>query len=152
MTYAINTYRLPTRLFVVGGQELKSSEGTTQGDPLSMAIYAISLQPLITSLQNASSTKQCWYADDASGAGIATELKKWWDALMTKGPDYGYNPKDDKCWLIAKPEKEEIVREAFKDTEINIAKKGKKHLGAVVGSRSYLTEYVNEKVDGWVNA
>ena len=150
-TYAINTYRLPTRLFVVGGQELKSSEGTTQGDPLSMAIYAISLQPLITSLQNASSTKQCWYADDASGAGIATELKKWWDALMTEGPDYGYNPKDDKCWLIAKPEREEIVREAFKDTEINITKEGKKHLGAVVGSRSYLTEYVNEKVDGWVN-
>ena len=36
--YAINTYRLPSRLFVVGGQELKSSEGTTQGDPLSMAI------------------------------------------------------------------------------------------------------------------
>ena len=74
-------------MFVVGGQELKSSEGTTQGDPLAMAIYAISLQPLITSLQNASSTKQCWYADDASGAGIATDLKKWWDALMTEGPD-----------------------------------------------------------------
>ena len=150
-TYAKNTYRLSTRLFVVGGQELKSSEGTTQGDPLSMAIYAISLQPLITSLHNTSSTKQCWFADDAIGAGMATELKKWWDVLMTEGPDYGYNPKDDKCWLITKPETEEIIRETFNDTEINITRKGKKHLGAVVGSRSYLTEYVNEKVDGWVN-
>ena len=28
-TYAINTYREPARLFIVGGQELKSSEGTT---------------------------------------------------------------------------------------------------------------------------
>ena len=37
VAYAINTYRLPSRLFIVGGQELKSSEGTTQGDPLSMA-------------------------------------------------------------------------------------------------------------------
>ena len=70
---------------------------------------------------------------------------------MTEGPDYGYNPKDDKCWLITKPETEEIIRETFNDTEINITKEGKKHLGAVVGSRSYMTEYVNEKVDGWVN-
>ena len=81
-TYAINTYRLPTRLFVLGGQEIKSSEGTTQGDPLSMALYAISLQPLITRLHITSSTKQCWFADDASGAGTAIQLKKWWDTLI----------------------------------------------------------------------
>ena len=129
-----------------------SSECRTHGDPLPMAIYAISLQPLITSLHITSSTKQCWFADDASGAGTATELKKWWDVLMTEGPDYGYNPKDDKCWLITKPETEEFIRETFNDTEINITKEGKKHLGAVVGSRSYLTEYVNDKVDRWVNA
>ena len=29
-TYVINTYRVPARLFVVGGSELKSAEGTTQ--------------------------------------------------------------------------------------------------------------------------
>ena len=31
--YAVNTYRNPARLFVVGGYELLSAEGTTQGDP-----------------------------------------------------------------------------------------------------------------------
>lgn len=36
--YAINTYRAPARLFVVGGKELESSEGTTQGDPLAMSL------------------------------------------------------------------------------------------------------------------
>ena len=149
-TYAINTYRLPIRLFVVGGQEMKSSEGTTQGDPLSMALYAISLQPLITRLHITSSTKQCWFADDASGAGTAIQLKKWWDTLIEDGPEYGYHPKDDKCWLITNPENEEIIREIFKETEINITTEGKRHLGAVVGSRSYLDEYVNEKVEEWV--
>ena len=132
------------RLFVLDGQEMKSSEGTTQGDPLSTALYAFSLQPLITRLHITSSTKQCWFADDASGAGTAIQLKKWWDTLI----EYCYHPKDDKCWLITKPEKEEIIREIFKETEINITTEGKRHLGAVVGSRSYLNEYVNEKVRG----
>ena len=38
-TYAINTYRQPARLFIIGGQELKLAEGTTQGDPLAMNMY-----------------------------------------------------------------------------------------------------------------
>ena len=32
-TYVTITYRVPARLFVVGGSELKSAEGTTQGNP-----------------------------------------------------------------------------------------------------------------------
>ena len=43
--YVVNTYRNPARLFVVGEHELLSAEGTTQGDPLSMALYGISLYP-----------------------------------------------------------------------------------------------------------
>ena len=34
-----NCYRHEIRLFVVGGAELKSTEGTTQGDPIAMALY-----------------------------------------------------------------------------------------------------------------
>ena len=41
-TYVTNTYRVPARLFVVSGSELKSAEGTTHGDPLAMSMYAIS--------------------------------------------------------------------------------------------------------------
>ena len=47
-TYVINTYRQPVRLFITSGEELISAEGTTRVDPLSMSLYAISLQPLIT--------------------------------------------------------------------------------------------------------
>ena len=66
-TCAINTYRKPSRLFIVGGQELKSAEGTTEGDPLAVSLCAISLQPLITRLQVKNTASQCKYADDATG-------------------------------------------------------------------------------------
>ena len=42
--FAINYYRAPTALFV-GGESILSTEGTTQGDPLSMAIYSLATLP-----------------------------------------------------------------------------------------------------------
>ena len=73
------------------------------------------------------------------------------DALSTLGPDFGYFPNDRKCWIIAKPAKEESVREAFKDTSINVTVQGQRHHGAAIGSREYLEEYVTEKVTNWIN-
>ncbi|PFX32600.1 hypothetical protein AWC38_SpisGene2570 [Stylophora pistillata] len=80
----------PARLFIVGGLELRSSEGTTQGDPPAMSLHAISLQPLITRLQVKSAASQCWYADDAIGCGSLGDVKTWWDELMVSGPPLGY--------------------------------------------------------------
>ena len=53
--------------------------------------------------------------------------------------------------MITKSEKEDAAREVFGDTAINITTEGHKHLGAALGSRSYLEEYVGEKVEDWVN-
>ena len=39
----------------------------------------------------------------------------------------------------------------FKDTAVNVTVEGQKHLGAVIGSREYLEEYVSEKVTNWVS-
>ena len=50
-------------------------------------------------------------------------------------------------WLIIKPEREKAATEVFRDTAINVTIEGHKHLGAAVGSRSFLEEYVDEKVD-----
>ncbi|CAH3146181.1 unnamed protein product [Porites lobata] len=149
-TYAINTYREPARLFIVGGQELRSSKGATQGDPLVMSLYAISLQPLITRLQVKSAASQCWYADDAAGCSSLGDVKTWWDKLMVSGPPLGYFPNPQKCWLIVKPEKERPAKEIFSETTINITTEGRKHLGAALGSRDFFEEYVDEKVEEWV--
>ena len=38
----------------------------------------------------------------------------------------------------------------FAGTGINITTEGRKHLGAALGSRSYLEQYVGGKVEDWV--
>ena len=71
--------------------------------------------------------------------------------LSTLGPEFGYYPNDKKCWIIVKPDKEECAKEVFKETDIKITVEGKKYLGAAIGSREYLDEYVSEKVSDWVS-
>ena len=41
--YVQNCYALPSCLLINGGAEIKSSEGTRQGDPVAMSIYALSV-------------------------------------------------------------------------------------------------------------
>ena len=48
--YAYNCYSIHARLFVVGGKQLYSQEGTTQGDPTAMAVYGIGTVPLLKHL------------------------------------------------------------------------------------------------------
>ena len=64
----INTYRSDTQLFV-DGETFLSQEGTTQRDPLAMAMYAISTMPVIQCLNH--SVQQVWCADDATALFLA---------------------------------------------------------------------------------
>ena len=65
---AINCYHLPASLFV-GGESLLSNEGTTQGDPIAMPLYAIATLPLLCAVETEGAV-QVWYADDAGAC--------WW--------------------------------------------------------------------------
>ena len=134
-TYVINIYGQPARLFITGGKELISAKAAKQGDPPSIILYAISLQPLITQLHVSSAAKQCWFADDVTGSGSPQGVRKWLDELSESGPALGYFPNAKKCWLIIKPEREKAAREVFRDTAINVTVEGHKHLGAAPGSR-----------------
>ena len=148
--FLLNTYRTPIRCIVCGDGEIISSEGTTQGDPLAMAMYALAIKPLIARLKsNAPNVKQVWYADDATGAGTCADLRVFWDGIQAHGAGYGYHPNASKTVLVVKAEHKEKAMESFAGTGINITSEGKRHLGAAIGSRSYTEEYVSNKVKKW---
>ena len=73
-------YRAPTKLFI-DRDALLSQEGTTQGDPLGIPMYALATIPLIRKFT--ASVKQIWYADGAAATGKITDLHKWWDEVWT---------------------------------------------------------------------
>ena len=95
----INTYCSNSYLFV-DGQCLLSEEGTTQGDPLAMALYVIGTLPLIHRLDGLA--KQTWYADDSAAASRLEQLRSWWDLLNEIGPLYGYFPNGAKTHNLVK--------------------------------------------------
>ena len=81
-TFVTNCYATPARLFVIGSSEIKSNEGTTQGDPVAMAIYALGITPLIMMMVELVSTKcddikMVEFVDNFSAAGKLKSLLQW---------------------------------------------------------------------------
>ena len=105
--YVINCYRIHAILFIIGGKELKSREGTTQGDSLGMAVYAIGLTPFLEMMLKITkdNDKMVAFADDLTAVGTFESLRRWWDNLIELGPKFGYNPQPSKSWLIVKDAK-----------------------------------------------
>ena len=140
--------------------EILSQEGTTQGCPLSMAFYALSLAPLVNKLDGV--CKHVWYADDATGCDKIDRLKVWFDLLLAKGPIYGYYPKPTKCILVSKPEYLERARTVFKgtnvevqsdgakDTGVELTVEGTRHLGAAIGTPGFKAQFIEKKVLSWI--
>ena len=84
-TTLANFYRVPARLFVTGGKELSSAEGTTQGCPLSMAMYSLRVVPLInhcrlTAANDGNPATQVWFADDSAAGGRLVTTYRFWDS------------------------------------------------------------------------
>ena len=143
----INCYRMSSYLFV-GGKTLLSEEGTTQGDPLAMAMFGLATVPLIERLKR-SNTVQCWFADDAAAGAQLQQLRHWWDVLISIGPQYGYYPNEVKTHMVVKPDKEEEARRVFHDTAVQITCEGRKYLGGVLGTDSFEKEFMAEKIIQW---
>ena len=106
-TYIINCYATPSRLFIVGGGEIRSTEWTTQTDPTVMRVYALGILPLIKFLLefinlNDMNAKEVVFSNDFFVAGSLNSIKDYWDKLTAIDPKYGYFPKPTKSYLIVK--------------------------------------------------
>ena len=69
----INTYHSQLKLLIQG--QTLITQGTTQGDSLSMAMYALAIASLVKECANGST--QVWYADDASAGGTVSGVFSW---------------------------------------------------------------------------
>ena len=110
--YVKNCYSVNSRLFIIGGGEIQPMEGTTQGDPAAMVIYATAIIPLILMLvkirmQDDNHTKTAAYADDLAVAGPIDQIRTWWNTLCILGLQFGYFPKGSKSWIIVRENAEE---------------------------------------------
>ena len=142
-----NTYRNDSSLFVED-ETILSSEGTTQGDPLAMPMYALGIVPLIRQLGHLA--RQLWFADDASAGGSLVNLQAWWEKLNEIGPSFGYYPNASKTWLVVKEEYIEDAQKTFSTHGVNLTTGGHKHLGSAIGDDTFLEHFIQKKVEKWL--
>ena len=132
----------------MGGAEIQSTEGKTQGDNRTMffsVIVTIQIQQLFrTPVDN---VKQVWLEDEATSAGSLKPLKNWWTNIISEGGHIGYHVNEKKLWLIIKNEALlENAKNLLSDNKVNITTEGKRYLGAAISSNEFRKKYVNEKV------
>ena len=144
----INCYRTNACLFV-GGTVLYFREGTTQGDPLAMTMFALATVPLINAIAT-DETVQAWFADDAASGGRIQYLRQWWDRLADFGPRFCYYPNPAKTHLLVKPEKFDKATDVFGDTGVEISCEGKRYLGGALGTDEYGEKFLAAKVEEWI--
>ena len=112
--FFFNTYNGQAALVVRGTDEfLYSREGVTQGDPLSMFLYAVGTLPLIRLLRRPSMWTQMWYADDTSACGRLTHIWQWFNLLLQKGPSFSYFPNPGKSSLVVDSASRSSAKQLF---------------------------------------
>ena len=131
------------------GESILSQEGTTQGDPLAMYMYALGIMPM-KRLADEAGAVQSWFADDSSAAARLRRLRLWWDIMDKRGPAYGCYVNPKKSVLVVKERCYQEATELFRDTGVMITDEGSRYLGAAIGRDSFLQSYIKTKVDEWM--
>lgn len=148
--FLFNTYRGYAKIVFRNTEHIiLSKEGTTQGDPLAMMMYAIGILTIIKSLKS-EDYRQTWYADDSACLGKLAQVRRWFDVLMREGPKWGYFPEPSKSVLVVKPNQETEAKTLFSDLKVSIVT-SHRFLGGVIGTKDAKINFVKEKVAMWVD-
>ncbi len=151
---ALNCYRHQSQLVVrERGKEctiIYSKEGVTQGDPLSMILYGITVCPLARRLlQCMPDLIQTWYADDYALSGPASRMKIAMKLVQKWGPHRGYFPEPDKSVVVCKIEHTTQAKAILEEFEFKYAK-GKRYVGGFLGTEAARTDWMEEQIQKWV--
>ena len=104
--FAFNCYRHWEQLLLRQPGEppvtILSREGVTQGDPVSMVLYGITLVPLTEDLRVVDpGLLLLFYADDAAFSGLEQPIAHLLKMLIKRGPYWGYFPEPVKSFFIS---------------------------------------------------
>jgi hypothetical protein len=153
--FSFNCYRHSAQLILRRRGDhctiLLSREGVTQGDPLSMILYGLSLTPLAETIRAAvPNLSQPWYADDSGFVGSVSALAQAQTLLQELGPRRGYYPEPEKSLLIA-PLNTPPHALAALDTFQFQKSDGHRYLGGFVGSGTAEANWIDPKIKEWID-
>ena len=129
--------------------KILSREGVTQGDPLSMVLYGITLVPPAEDIQAADpGLLSPIYADDAAFDGLARRSAQLLKLSTRWGTDRVYFPDPAKYLFISDtPGQEEAAKREFavEGLTFNFVS-GSRYLGAYLGPQAELEAWVKPQV------
>ena len=153
------------------GSQIPSVEGTVQGCPIAMQVFAVGTLPMIQLVSS------CWYADDAGAAGEVASVAKWFRELVDIGVPHGYLVNEKKTVALVKRRALETFRKefaSFPQLQVFVVEEGgevadgmteellrvsrekeedgdgRSYLGAAIGGPKFRESFVKKKVRGWV--
>ena len=94
---------------------------------------------------------QVWHADDAAAAGKIADLHVWWNEISLLGTSYWYNADVLKTWLLSKADFQSVAAAILGDTNVQITGEGRPYFGALLGSSTFVNQFVVEKVQQWLH-
>ena len=90
-----------------------------------------------------------WRIRCKQNARVKRQQQQWWNRLAAVGPDFGFFANSSKSSLVVKEQHLAEAERVFAETGLHIACEGKRHLGAALGTRDFVVDYVQEKVANW---
>jgi hypothetical protein len=129
---------------------IQSSEGLTQGDPLAMIGYGLTLAPLTELVRvEVPEVLSPFFADDGGLAGSFSKVGQAYSIVKAHGPDRGYYPEDEKSVCVCRASLQAEARAALQDFPFTYVE-GHRYLGSFAGSTATRDTWLDPKIQQWV--